>query len=151
MSLAEMIVCVCSASFSRIKQDSALLPCLMGYSHNERSSQTQGCVNVAGISLFEFSAGQRKSMMPVVFADVTCSLDCFQTDQQKLSLQENKCTSKCLCESHGMWNRSHRLWHTVRIKWYWMPLCFIDILYGDSTFIHHYTSYWGEDTGWSFK
>ncbi len=30
-------------------------------------------------------------------------------------------------------------------------VCFIDIMYGNSTFIHHYTSYWGEDTGWSFK
>ncbi len=107
---------MCSASLSRIKQASALLPCLMGYSHNERGSQTQGCVNVAGISLFAFSAGQRKSMMPVVFADVTCSLDSFQTDQQKLSPQETKCTSKCLCESQRMRNRSHRLWDTVRIK-----------------------------------
>lgn len=77
-----MIVSLLCFSQYRIKQASALWPGLMGYSHNERGSQTQGCVNVAGICLSALSAGQRKTMMPVVFADVTCSLDSFQTDQQ---------------------------------------------------------------------
>lgn len=138
---------MCSASLSRIKQASALLLCLMGYSHNERGSQTQGCVNVAGISLFAFSAGQRKSTMPVVFADVTCSLDSFQTDQQSSHRRRpnahlNVYARVRECEIVAIGFRIRLELNDIECR-----VCFIDILYGNSNFIHHYTSYCGEDTG----
>jgi len=93
-------------------------------------------VNDAGISLFALSDVQRMYIMPVVFADVMF----FRLPPNRptmLSPQEAKCTSKCLCESQRLQNLSHRLWDALRIKWTLHTVCFIDIQYGHSNWIHH--------------